>query len=146
MGGLGGRPWPPHALMVTPRQLPELAALRERGRSLRGQLRVLEAEESDLEQRFYLGALQLPNRTHPAVVRPPKNAPPNGLWGFGAFLAPSKLPFVPPQPVGDQSQARLLEVVGEKPGEGWGCSGGSWGGFCAGGGDRGEWSLGGRGK
>ncbi|NXX25371.1 SYSM protein, partial [Nicator chloris] len=67
------------------RQLPELAALRERGRSLRGQLRVLEAEESELEQRFYLGALQLPNRTHPAV------------------------------PVGDQSQARLLEVVGEKP-------------------------------
>ncbi|NXY12071.1 SYSM protein, partial [Pteruthius melanotis] len=65
--------------------LPELAALRERGRSLRGQLRALEAEESDLEQRFYLGALQLPNRTHPAV------------------------------PVGDQSQARLLEVVGEKP-------------------------------
>ncbi|NWT61816.1 SYSM protein, partial [Erythrocercus mccallii] len=65
--------------------LPELAALRERGRSLRGQLRVLEAEESDLEQRFYLGALQLPNRTHPAV------------------------------PIGDQSQARLLEVVGKKP-------------------------------
>ncbi|XP_048178017.1 serine--tRNA ligase, mitochondrial [Corvus hawaiiensis] len=65
--------------------LPELAALRERGRSLRGQLRVLEAEASDLEQRFYLGALQLPNRTHPAV------------------------------PVGDQSQARLLEVAGEKP-------------------------------
>ncbi|XP_062370459.1 serine--tRNA ligase, mitochondrial isoform X2 [Cinclus cinclus] len=66
-------------------QLPALAELRERGRSLRGQLRVLEAEESDLEQRFYLGALQLPNRTHPAV------------------------------PVGDQTQARLLEVVGEKP-------------------------------
>ncbi|KAM4752042.1 serine--tRNA ligase, mitochondrial isoform 4-T4 [Cyanocitta cristata] len=66
-------------------QLPELAALREQGRSLREQLRVLEAEESDLEQRFYLGALQLPNRTHPAV------------------------------PVGDQSQARLLEVAGEKP-------------------------------
>uniref|UniRef100_A0A8C3U8V9 serine--tRNA ligase n=1 Tax=Catharus ustulatus TaxID=91951 RepID=A0A8C3U8V9_CATUS len=73
------------ALTVALWQLPELAALRERGRSLRGQLRVLEAEESDLEQRFYLGALQLPNRTHPAV------------------------------PVGDQSQARLLEVVGEKP-------------------------------
>ncbi|XP_057243301.1 serine--tRNA ligase, mitochondrial [Malurus melanocephalus] len=66
-------------------QLLELAALREQGRSLRGQLRALEAEESDLEQRFYLGALQLPNRTHPAV------------------------------PVGDQSQARLLELVGEKP-------------------------------
>uniref|UniRef100_A0A8C3N9D8 serine--tRNA ligase n=1 Tax=Geospiza parvula TaxID=87175 RepID=A0A8C3N9D8_GEOPR len=76
-GNLGGGcpPW----------QHPELASLRERGRSLRGQLRVLEAEESELEQRFYLGALQLPNRTHPAV------------------------------PVGDQSQAQLLEVVGEKP-------------------------------
>ncbi|CAN8177093.1 unnamed protein product [Coccothraustes coccothraustes] len=73
------------ALTVALWQHPELAALRERGRSLRGQLRALEAEESDLEQRFYLGALQLPNRTHPAV------------------------------PVGDQSQARLLEVVGEKP-------------------------------
>ncbi|XP_033367639.1 serine--tRNA ligase, mitochondrial-like [Parus major] len=55
--------------------LPELAALKERGRSLRGQLRALEAEESDLEQRFYLGALQLPNRTHPDVVRPPKTSP-----------------------------------------------------------------------
>ncbi|XP_041336721.1 serine--tRNA ligase, mitochondrial [Pyrgilauda ruficollis] len=67
---------------------PELAALRERGRSLREQLRVLEAEESELEQRFYLGALQLPNRTHPAVVRPPKFTPkspsprePTPLWG-----------------------------------------------------------------
>ncbi|NWS21349.1 SYSM protein, partial [Pachyramphus minor] len=65
--------------------LPAYAALRARGRQVRGQLRELEAEESDLEQRFYLGALQLPNCTHPAV------------------------------PVGDQSQARVLEVVGEKP-------------------------------
>ncbi|XP_057245002.1 serine--tRNA ligase, mitochondrial-like [Malurus melanocephalus] len=65
--------------------LPELAALRERGRNLRGQLRALETEESELEEKFYLRALQLPNRTHPDV------------------------------PVGDQSQARLLEVVGEKP-------------------------------
>ncbi|NWR40026.1 SYSM protein, partial [Tachuris rubrigastra] len=65
--------------------LPAYAALRARGRRVRGQLRELEAEESDLEQRFYMGALQLPNCTHPAV------------------------------PVGDQSQARVLEVVGEKP-------------------------------
>ncbi|XP_027765048.1 serine--tRNA ligase, mitochondrial [Empidonax traillii] len=70
---------------ATVESLPAYAALRARGRQVRGQLRELEAEESDLEQRFYLGALQLPNCTHPAV------------------------------PVGNESQARVLEVVGEKP-------------------------------
>ncbi|OXB69916.1 UNVERIFIED_CONTAM: hypothetical protein H355_004971, partial [Colinus virginianus] len=64
---------------------PEYAALRDRGRAVRLQLRALLEEEAALEERFYLRALQLPNGTHPAA------------------------------PVGDESQARVLEVVGEKP-------------------------------
>ncbi|NWW80374.1 SYSM protein, partial [Climacteris rufus] len=71
-----------HAIMcppltAAPLQLPELVALRERGRTLRGQLRVLLAEESELEQKFYLGALQLPNRTHPAVRLGVMKVPPS---------------------------------------------------------------------
>ncbi|POI20969.1 hypothetical protein CIB84_015284 [Bambusicola thoracicus] len=65
--------------------VPEYAALRERGRAVRLQLKELLAEEAALDERFYLRALQLPNSTHPAA------------------------------PVGDESQARVLEVVGEKP-------------------------------
>uniref|UniRef100_A0A8C3Q244 serine--tRNA ligase n=1 Tax=Chrysolophus pictus TaxID=9089 RepID=A0A8C3Q244_CHRPC len=66
-------------------QVPEYTALRERGRAVRLQLRELLVEEAALDERFYLHALQLPNSTHPAA------------------------------PVGDESQARVLEVVGEKP-------------------------------
>uniref|UniRef100_A0A663FDI5 serine--tRNA ligase n=1 Tax=Aquila chrysaetos chrysaetos TaxID=223781 RepID=A0A663FDI5_AQUCH len=75
------------ALMVRPphHPLPVYAALRARGRQVRLQLQALVAEEAALDERFYLKALQLPNRTHPEA------------------------------PVGDESQARVLEVVGEKP-------------------------------
>ncbi|XP_074786892.1 serine--tRNA ligase, mitochondrial isoform X2 [Athene noctua] len=65
--------------------LPAYAALRARGRQIRARLQALVAEEAALEERFYLQALQLPNRTHPEA------------------------------PVGDESQARVVEVVGEKP-------------------------------
>ncbi|XP_032063000.1 serine--tRNA ligase, mitochondrial [Aythya fuligula] len=65
--------------------VPEYAALRARGRQVRLQLQALLAEEAALDERFYLKALQLPNRTHPEA------------------------------PVGDESQARVMEVVGEKP-------------------------------
>uniref|UniRef100_A0A493T197 Uncharacterized protein n=1 Tax=Anas platyrhynchos platyrhynchos TaxID=8840 RepID=A0A493T197_ANAPP len=68
--------------------VPEYAALRARGRQVRLQLQTLLAEEAALDERFYLKALQLPNRTHPEA------------------------------PVGDESQARVMEVVGEKPGRG----------------------------
>ncbi|XP_031463008.1 serine--tRNA ligase, mitochondrial isoform X2 [Phasianus colchicus] len=79
-----------HALVTTHSKdtlhaVPEYTALRERGRAVRLQLRELLAEEAALDERFYLHALQLPNSTHPAA------------------------------PVGDESQARVLEVVGEKP-------------------------------
>ncbi|XP_074423353.1 serine--tRNA ligase, mitochondrial isoform X1 [Larus michahellis] len=69
----------------TAEALPAYAALRARGRRIREELQALLAEEAELDERFYLKALQLPNRTHPEA------------------------------PVGDESQARVLEVVGEKP-------------------------------
>ncbi|XP_053908824.1 serine--tRNA ligase, mitochondrial [Cuculus canorus] len=69
----------------TAEAVPDLAALRAHGRQLRLQLQELQAEEAELDERFYVKALQLPNRTHPEA------------------------------PVGDESQARVLEVVGEKP-------------------------------
>ncbi|XP_068766356.1 serine--tRNA ligase, mitochondrial isoform X1 [Struthio camelus] len=65
--------------------LPEYAALRARGRRLRLGLRDLLAEAAALEQRYLRRALRLPNRSHPAA------------------------------PVGDESQARVVEVLGEKP-------------------------------
>ncbi|XP_010726191.1 serine--tRNA ligase, mitochondrial, partial [Meleagris gallopavo] len=79
-----------HALVTTHAKdtlhaVPEYTALRERGGAVRLKLRELLAEEAALDERFYLHALQLPNSTHPAA------------------------------PVGDESQARVLEVVGEKP-------------------------------
>ncbi|XP_069738330.1 serine--tRNA ligase, mitochondrial [Phaenicophaeus curvirostris] len=64
---------------------PEFSSLRAQGRQLRLQLQELQAEEAELDERFYVRALQLPNRTHPEA------------------------------PVGDESQARVVEVVGEKP-------------------------------
>ena len=93
-------------------QVPEYTALRERGRAVRLKLRELLAEEAALDERFYLHALQLPNSTHPAAVS-------RGTWGVGdvqTFCQP--LPPFLLQPVGDESQARVLEVVGEKPGRG----------------------------
>ncbi|XP_043849473.1 serine--tRNA ligase, mitochondrial isoform X2 [Dromiciops gliroides] len=58
---------------------------RAQGRVIRTQLAGLYANEAHLEELFYTRALRLPNQTHPDV------------------------------PVGDESQARILEVVGEKP-------------------------------
>ncbi|KAM6360772.1 serine--tRNA ligase, mitochondrial-like, partial [Pluvialis apricaria] len=78
----------------TAEALPAYAALRARGRQIRLELQALLAQEAALEERFYLTALQLPNRTHPEA------------------------------PVGDESQARVLEVVGEKPGTAVGGGGG----------------------
>uniref|UniRef100_A0A672TKM1 serine--tRNA ligase n=1 Tax=Strigops habroptila TaxID=2489341 RepID=A0A672TKM1_STRHB len=69
----------------SPLQLPAYGALRARGRQIRLELQELLAQEASLDESFYLRALQLPNSTHPEV------------------------------PVGDESQARVLEVVGEKP-------------------------------
>ncbi|XP_061231936.1 serine--tRNA ligase, mitochondrial isoform X1 [Neopsephotus bourkii] len=65
--------------------LPAYGALRARGRQIRLELQELLAQEASLDESFYLRALQLPNSTHPEV------------------------------PIGDESQARVLEVVGEKP-------------------------------
>uniref|UniRef100_A0A670J3E4 serine--tRNA ligase n=1 Tax=Podarcis muralis TaxID=64176 RepID=A0A670J3E4_PODMU len=76
---------PPPPLL--PFQHPAYNALRKQGRDLRLRLNALRQQELELDEKYYLRALRLPNRTHPDV------------------------------PIGDESQARVLEVVGEKPGE-----------------------------
>eukprot|EP00071_Canis_lupus_P004185 XP_005616944.1 serine--tRNA ligase, mitochondrial [Canis lupus familiaris] len=69
-------------------QDPQYQSLRAHGREIRKQLTVLYPKETQLKEQFYLQALKLPNRTHPDV------------------------------PTGDESQARVLHVVGDKPGGG----------------------------
>ncbi|XP_055450750.1 serine--tRNA ligase, mitochondrial [Psammomys obesus] len=64
---------------------PHYQELRARGRDIRMQLIPLYHRETQLEEQFYLQALKLPNETHPDT------------------------------PIGDESQARVLRVVGDKP-------------------------------
>ncbi|GAB1291820.1 Serine--tRNA ligase, mitochondrial [Apodemus speciosus] len=64
---------------------PQYQGLRARGREIRKQLTPLYPRETHLEEQFYQQALRLPNQTHPDT------------------------------PVGDESQARVLRVVGDKP-------------------------------
>uniref|UniRef100_A0A8D0CA21 serine--tRNA ligase n=1 Tax=Salvator merianae TaxID=96440 RepID=A0A8D0CA21_SALMN len=66
--------------------LPVYQALRRQGKEVRLHLNTLRHKEMELDEKYYFQALKLPNRTHPDV------------------------------PVGDESQAEVLEVVGEKPG------------------------------
>lgn len=66
-------------------QDPQYQSLRAHGREIRKQLMLLYPKKAQLEEQFYLWALRLPNQTHPDV------------------------------PVGDESQARVLHVVGDKP-------------------------------
>ncbi|XP_071753394.2 serine--tRNA ligase, mitochondrial [Centroberyx gerrardi] len=65
--------------------LPEYNQARQRGREIRSRLSQLYPKESELEQEHYGRALRLPNTTHPDV------------------------------PIGDESQARVVELVGQKP-------------------------------
>ncbi|KAI1894070.1 hypothetical protein AGOR_G00130200 [Albula goreensis] len=65
--------------------LPEFETARGKGREIRHRLSELYPKESELEQQHYLRALRLPNSTHPSV------------------------------PIGDESQAKVLELVGQKP-------------------------------
>ncbi|MEE6490585.1 hypothetical protein FKM82_015908 [Ascaphus truei] len=65
--------------------LPKYLCLRKRGKDIRVQLGVLYQEETRFDESFYCQALGLPNRTHPDT------------------------------PVGDETKARVVEVVGEKP-------------------------------
>ncbi|KAM9325262.1 serine--tRNA ligase, mitochondrial [Gastrophryne carolinensis] len=66
-------------------RLPSYQSMRSRGKEIRQQLAALYQQETDLEESFYLRALKLPNRTHPST------------------------------PVGDESNARVLELVGVQP-------------------------------
>ncbi|XP_056329485.1 serine--tRNA ligase, mitochondrial [Danio aesculapii] len=65
--------------------LEEYGHAREEGRAIREKLNQLYLQEKELEKEHYCRALRLPNRTHPSV------------------------------PIGDESQAKVVEVVGEKP-------------------------------
>ncbi|XP_056157783.1 serine--tRNA ligase, mitochondrial [Lampris incognitus] len=65
--------------------LPEYNEARQEGREIRTRLSQLYLKEKELEQTHYERALRLPNTTHPDV------------------------------PVGDESQAKVVEVVGQKP-------------------------------
>ena len=94
-------------------QDPQYQSLRAHGREIRKQLTLLYPKEAQLEEQFYLRALRLPNQTHPDVVS-------TSLGGRGG-QGPVRCHFLSdtrcfPQPVGDESQARVLHVVGDKPG------------------------------
>ncbi|XP_026219568.1 serine--tRNA ligase, mitochondrial [Anabas testudineus] len=65
--------------------LPEYSQGLKRGREVRNRLNQLCPKETELDQEFYEQALRLPNTTHPDV------------------------------PIGDESQARVVELVGDKP-------------------------------
>ncbi|XP_061576222.1 serine--tRNA ligase, mitochondrial [Cololabis saira] len=65
--------------------LPEYAHSLQKGRDIRNRLNELHLRETELDQEHYSRALRLPNNTHPDV------------------------------PVGDESQAKVLELVGQKP-------------------------------
>ncbi|XP_018432400.1 PREDICTED: serine--tRNA ligase, mitochondrial [Nanorana parkeri] len=65
--------------------LPSYQSMRNRGKEIRQQLTTFYQQETALEDSFYLRALKIPNRTHPNT------------------------------PVGDESNARELQVVGVKP-------------------------------
>ncbi|KAM5145855.1 serine--tRNA ligase, mitochondrial [Mantella aurantiaca] len=65
--------------------LPSYQSMRIRGREIRQELTALYEQETTLEDSVYLRALKLPNRTHPGT------------------------------PIGDESNARELEVVGVQP-------------------------------
>ncbi|KAJ0063884.1 hypothetical protein NL108_013155, partial [Boleophthalmus pectinirostris] len=66
-------------------QLPDYSAARQRGREVRHRLSELSPKHDHLEEQFYTRALKLPNSTHPDT------------------------------PHGDESQARVVELVGQKP-------------------------------
>ncbi|XP_049925159.1 serine--tRNA ligase, mitochondrial [Epinephelus moara] len=65
--------------------LPEYTQALQKGREVRNRLNQLYPKETELDQEYYGRALRLPNTSHPDV------------------------------PVGDESQARVLELVGQKP-------------------------------
>ncbi|XP_035010510.2 serine--tRNA ligase, mitochondrial isoform X1 [Hippoglossus stenolepis] len=65
--------------------LQEYTQALQKGREIRSRLNQLYTAETELDQEHYSRALRLPNTTHPDV------------------------------PVGDESQARVVELVGEKP-------------------------------
>ncbi|XP_043114149.1 serine--tRNA ligase, mitochondrial [Puntigrus tetrazona] len=64
--------------------LKEYTSAKEEGRAIREKLSLLYVQKGELEKEHYCRALRLPNRTHPCV------------------------------PVGDESQARVVESVGQK--------------------------------
>uniref|UniRef100_A0A8C6YAE7 serine--tRNA ligase n=1 Tax=Naja naja TaxID=35670 RepID=A0A8C6YAE7_NAJNA len=72
-------------LFPSPRQLPVYNALVKEGREIRFRLKALRQEEVELQEKYYLHALKLPNRIHPDVQ------------------------------LGDEIEPRVLEIIGRKP-------------------------------
>lgn len=92
-------------------QLPEYNQALLKGREIRSRLNQLYLQETELDQEHYGRALRLPNSTHPDVVRTHSHTLLGGILAV-MFISPSF------QPVGDESQARVVELVGHKPGDG----------------------------
>ncbi|ERE61196.1 serine--tRNA ligase, partial [Cricetulus griseus] len=90
---------------------PRYQGLRARGREIRKQLTPLYPRETQLEEEFYQQALRLPNQTHPDTVKAIGAARDPGHPS--SRFSSDTLLFL--QPVGDESQARVLRVVGDKP-------------------------------
>ncbi|XP_016061963.1 PREDICTED: serine--tRNA ligase, mitochondrial isoform X1 [Miniopterus natalensis] len=93
-------------------QDPQYQSLRARGREIRKQLTLLYPKEALLEEQFYLWALRLPNQTHPDVVSPVLGIREVRGLPSATFLV---ILSVSLQPVGDESQAQVLHVIGDKP-------------------------------
>ncbi|KPP63247.1 serine--tRNA ligase, mitochondrial-like [Scleropages formosus] len=83
--------------------LPEYQRARTEGREIRNTLNQLYRLESELEQKHYLRALLLPNTTHPSVVRTDARTQTAALMNRKTRI-----------PVGDESQATVVESVGRK--------------------------------
>uniref|UniRef100_A0A3Q3R8W6 Serine--tRNA ligase, mitochondrial n=1 Tax=Monopterus albus TaxID=43700 RepID=A0A3Q3R8W6_MONAL len=66
-------------------QLPEYTQALQKGREIRNRLNQIYLKETELDEEHYRRALRLPNTTHPDV------------------------------PIGDETQARVVELVGKKP-------------------------------
>ena len=98
----------------------------QRGREIRNRLIQLFLKETELEQEHYGRALRLPNTSHPDVVRIHAHTlyRASGVELFCEMhpffkisVHPQVAVFILCQPVGDESQARVVELVGQKPGD-----------------------------
>lgn len=103
-------------------QLPEYNQALQKGREVRNRLNQLYPKETELDQEHYRRALRLPNTSHPDVVRIHARTHTHSLSRasgerISVKFVPKSVPLFFFQPVGDESQARVVELVGQKPGD-----------------------------